>query len=286
MSYVSESYKLDCMKSEIKQEPSNENATTPVDFQTHMESDLLSERFEENCDGANLLKEEYKNELIVHNPDLDNVGVGTTVAVKNDSGDQVEKDVDMVNNDIATKHEYDDQIEKRINAMGKSEDGCKLEQPGSSKIKSVKSTAEKSKYCCEFCGKALTKLWDLKRHLLIHSGEKRHQCSICSKTFSRADNLKKHLHVHSGEKPHLCSICGKTFTESGSLKIHLRVHTGEKKHQCPICSKTFRESGSLKVHLRVHSGERPYPCSICSKTFTTAGHLRRHFLLHSGRLSQ
>lgn len=77
------------------------------------------------------------------------------------------------------------------------------------------------------------KVFSSERVLLEHQASKhrserqRYQCSQCSYSTPKSFNLKQHLLVHTGEKPHKCHICQKSFQQKSGLKVHLRLHYGE-----------------------------------------------------------
>lgn len=52
--------------------------------------------------------------------------------------------------------------------------------------------------------------------------EKRHCCQLCNKRFDRPSTLKKHMLVHTGEKAWACAICGRRFSVSSNLNRHTR----------------------------------------------------------------
>ncbi|KAJ6569216.1 hypothetical protein B0H19DRAFT_692042 [Mycena capillaripes] len=63
------------------------------------------------------------------------------------------------------------------------------------------------------------------------SRDKKHGCTMCHKRFDRPSTLKKHLLVHTGEKAFQCSICERRFGVMSNLNRHIRrcslreVHT-------------------------------------------------------------
>ena len=166
-------------------------------------------------------------------------------------------------------------------------------------------------FTCSTCGKALKTVKTLKRHKLIHSGEKPFICACCEKGFLDKDRLTQHLKIHT--EKFACKHCEKTFSTKSSLNLHINLHKDEKPFACVQCNKRFFKNQYLKAHMRRHSGEKPYACSpfgmrkvfyekkqylnnhqrrhtdentflceFCSKTFDTNGSLSRHILKHGG----
>ncbi|XP_066993631.2 zinc finger protein 660 isoform X1 [Anabrus simplex] len=137
-------------------------------------------------------------------------------------------------------------------------------------------------YLCEECGKSFVRKQDLNVHRRYHLGVRPYPCGLCEKTFHSYSGLKNHENRHNGVKPFLCNHCGKTFGQKSQLTNHERVHTHEKPYSCLLCEKTFTTLTNLKTHQKRHTGINEFTCGICSKAFFTKCGLERHALLHTG----
>ena len=132
---------------------------------------------------------------------------------------------------------------------------------------------------CPVCGGRYV---HLKSHMLIHSDNNyKHICSVCKKAFRMAGTLRKHMLVHTGERPYTCNDCGGRFPTGTHLKTHMAVHTKERTYgPCNVCGHMFSNSTCLKSHMRTHTDERPFHCDTCDKAFKSKPALSRHQVGH------
>ena len=79
-------------------------------------------------------------------------------------------------------------------------------------------------HVCPSCNKLFSTQKILKRHVKIHSGDKKYQCSEpgCNFSFTRKDHLNRHMRAHIGEKPFSCNFCKASFTTKESKNRHTK----------------------------------------------------------------
>ena len=139
----------------------------------------------------------------------------------------------------------------------------------------------KQGHMCMECGEVLSNSYSLKRHSLIHSGDRPHKCEYCDKRYAHAYLLMHHLNTHAGDRPYRCTECGKDFTSPNTLRRHRGVHR-KQQHQCNHCDQQFQRIDFLDRHLaKEHDVSKQHLCLVCGKSFTFEDMLQEHIELHN-----
>merc|ERR1712062_331860 len=109
------------------------------------------------------------------------------------------------------------------------------------------------------CSKMFRDNSAMRKHLHTH-GPRVHVCAECGKAFVESSKLKRHQLVHTGEKPFQCTFegCGKRFSLDFNLRTHVRIHGGDRPYVCPFdgCNKKFAQSTNLKSHILTHAKQK------------------------------
>lgn len=153
-------------------------------------------------------------------------------------------------------------------------------ETGTSAKSNKRAKLKEKKHICEYCNVGFGQKCDLRRHVMIHTGERPYPCQICDKRFQRKTDLVKHTRTHTGEKPYACEFCDKRVSDKSQLNVHRRLHTGDRPYCCSKCGKRCITSSELSRHKAVHCGEKVERCSLCKKAFTVKECLGMHMKLH------
>ncbi|CAL4070020.1 unnamed protein product, partial [Meganyctiphanes norvegica] len=96
-----------------------------------------------------------------------------------------------------------------------------------------------------------------------HSDSKPHQCELCEKRFKALYDLSRHMVVHSKENFYRCTFedCTRTFRAQSSLNAHvLKTHhgMGPLPFGCHVCERQFASGHGLSKHLiKAHNFRLP-----------------------------
>ncbi|KAJ2787270.1 hypothetical protein GGI15_000876 [Coemansia interrupta] len=101
-----------------------------------------------------------------------------------------------------------------VNASSDSRDASNLD--ASSKLSGdsttltatvITSAGDPSKpFMCSICESRFGRLEHVKRHHLVHTGQRKYVCPSCSKTFARKDNMIQHMRAHERKKVGAVSV--------------------------------------------------------------------------------
>ncbi|XP_063079391.1 zinc finger protein Xfin [Engraulis encrasicolus] len=102
-----------------------------------------------------------------------------------------------------------------------------------------------------------------------------HECPVCLKCFTSPSKLKRHCLIHTGQRPFQCYLCQRAFRQLAHLKVHYKVH-----------ERAGRKTLSLQKGLKAYPSRAPTPqpktfmCNQCGWKFRHQTHLTVHLQNH------
>ncbi|KAA3681598.1 KRAB domain-containing zinc finger protein [Paragonimus westermani] len=100
---------------------------------------------------------------------------------------------------------------------------------------------DEAPFVCQQCPKRFVDERRLKRHKeLTHVAgtiTRKSRCSICFRLFAFSSSLKRHMAVHSDEKRYKCPFCSQVFKFHASSVKHMRTHISQSGLQTPLASR-------------------------------------------------
>ncbi|KAL2082344.1 hypothetical protein ACEWY4_022162 [Coilia grayii] len=103
-----------------------------------------------------------------------------------------------------------------------------------------------------------------------------HECPVCLKCFTSPSKLKRHCLIHTGQRPFQCYMCQRAFRQLAHLKVHYKVHERSG-------SKTpFLQKRGAKTHpsRAATPQQKAFTCNHCGWKFRHPTHLTVHLQNH------
>ena len=178
-------------------------------------------------------------------------------------------------------------------------------------LKRPKNGPMTNRFECKICHQFLSSKSSLKRHNMLHTGERPFKCSLCEKSFTQPHHRLNHELSHwavksmpnstpcqsgrsmgsvsssvSGSSPEYeervrrCRECNKTFPSLQSLRKHLTIHDTSRQFVCSICGMRFLKRAHLTVHNYTHMVTPRLCCPNCGKLFSRVENFEKHLLQH------
>jgi uncharacterized Zn-finger protein len=121
-------------------------------------------------------------------------------------------------------------------------------KPGKASSTSNGKSASKKVHACPFegCDRKFTRLYNVKSHLICHSGERPHACTACPSSFRRKHDLQRHFRTtHSNIRPWTCATCSRSFARRDHYRRHVQIEESlakGKKQDCADKAVAFHEA--------------------------------------------
>lgn len=125
----------------------------------------------------------------------------------------------------------------------------------------------------------------------LENNDGTYRCPLCPKEVVSKYNLKRHMMIHTGEKPHKCPTCYKGFREQSDLRKHKKVHIyGNRLFECNICFRSYQSYKANKCYYCEGDDEdlpppntyeddsKLYSCFLCTATQLTTHQLKQHLI--------
>ncbi|KAJ8290257.1 hypothetical protein GJAV_G00010570 [Gymnothorax javanicus] len=183
-------------------------------------------------------------------------------------------------------------------------------QPALGYTKVQQKELTRSSHQCNTCLKYFATPYKLRRHILIHTGQKPFSCRVCGKRFRQRAHLVLHNHTHfrpehikrkrmkSNSRPSSIQI-GYDYDSSGSLlnsdvsaQIHIPESVGAKESVLVSTEMNVPSIKTLDQNSVIYDQSldgkrkasfRKHQCSLCFKCFSCPSKLQRHHLIHTGQ---
>lgn len=138
-------------------------------------------------------------------------------------------------------------------------------------------------HLCHICGASFYLETHLTTHKYTHLSESEKgkvTCAKCNKKFMFLYQLKRHMNIHTQEKAYKCLDCKASFMNAAALKSHLKSHA--KVHKCDQCNFEVKNKENLISHMKaIHSNKEIFQCSLCQKRFLSESDAIFHISFHS-----
>ena len=125
---------------------------------------------------------------------------------------------------------------------------------------------------CRYCTFKAKWPSDLKRHMAVHSIEKRFKCNFCSKKYKYIGDMNVHIRKEHNKEPGEVKVV-KVATVS-------RKKTSPAVFKCPSCSYTTAWKSEIDRHAKLHTDDKTFQCGTCNYQTYWRSDIRRHVYKH------